>query len=422
LIGQTLGHYRILEEIGAGGMGVVYRARDQRLDRDVALKVLPPGLLADENARKRFRNEALALSQLNHPHIATVYDFDSQDGSDFLVMEYMPGGSLAGRLAAGSLSEKEVAVLGGQIASALEEAHEKNIVHRDLKPGNVALTPKGQAKVLDFGLARVLPQGGEFAATASLADSHAAAGTYPYMSPEQLRGEAVDPRTDIYALGVVLYEMVTGQRPFREDSAPRLTDAILHQQPAAPRALNSRLSPELERIILKCLEKDAENRYQSAKEVGVDLRRFTMGSSTAAVAPVAAPSRRRWMVWAAGGAVVLAAALMALNVGGLRSRLVGGGAAGRIESIAVLPLENLSGDPEQEYMADGLTEALIADLAQISALRVISRTSVMQYKGARKPLPEIARELNVDGVTSSWPLPTSRWGASTISPRNSPSR
>ncbi|MBI1739247.1 MAG: protein kinase, partial [Acidobacteria bacterium] len=369
MIGKTLSHYKILEQIGAGGMGVVYRARDERLERDVALKVLPADALPDEDARKRFRKEALALSSLNHPNIATVFDFDHQEGVDFLAMEFIAGESLAEKLQRGPLSEKEIASLGGQIASALDEAHEHGVVHRDLKPGNVMVTPKGQAKVLDFGLAKLLRSGGDADLTRSVTETKAVAGTLPYMAPEQLSGEPLDARTDIHALGAVLYEMATGQRPFREQSVPRLTDAILHQPPVSARVVNARVSPELDRIILKCLEKDPENRYQSAKEVAVDLRRLASPTGTTAAAPAVSVGRKRpGVVLTAGIALVaVAAVLLAFNAGGLRERLLGRAGPPQIKAIAVLPLENLSRDPEQEYFTDGMTEALISNLAQIGA-------------------------------------------------------
>ena len=399
MIGKTISHYRITSKLGAGGMGEVYRAHDERLERDVALKVLPAHTLADEVARKRFRKEALALSKLNHPNIATIYDFDTQDGVDFLVMEYVEGTTLSEKLSGHSLPEKEVAKIGGQVADALEEAHERGVVHRDLKPGNVMVTPKGHAKVLDFGLAKLVRPVSETEVTESLTEGPKVAGTLPYMAPEQLQGEEVDARTDIHALGLLLYEMSTGRRAFREELATRLTDAILHRAPVTPRAINARVSPELERIILKCLEKDPENRYQSAKEIGVDLRRLRTSASVSAVGePI--PSQFPWRraVVASLVVVVLLAVVFALNVGGLRDRLLGTAAPARIESIAVLPLQNLSGDPEQEYFADGMTEALITNLSKIGALKVISRTSAMRYKGTDKSLPEIARELNVDAV------------------------
>ncbi len=238
-IGESVSHYRILEKTGGGGMGVVYRAHDERLDRDVALKVLPAGMLADETARSRFHREALTLSQLNHPNIAVVFDFDNQNGVDFLTMEYVEGETLSAKVAAGPLPEKEVIALATQVAEALEEAHEHDIIHRDLKPANVMVTAKGRVKVLDFGLAKLLKPTEVDAATASLAETQAGAvmGTVPYMAPEQLQGKAVDARADIYALGAVLYEMATGRRPFPEKQASQLIAAILTQAPQPPREL-----------------------------------------------------------------------------------------------------------------------------------------------------------------------------------------
>lgn len=398
MIGQRLGHYRIVEKIGEGGMGVVYRAHDEQLDRNVALKVLPSGALANEAARKRFRKEALALAKLNHPNIEAVHEFGTQDGVDFLVMEYIPGMTLAERLAAGALPEKEVVTLGEHIAAALEEAHEQGVVHRDLKPGNIVVTPKGQAKVLDFGLAKLLRTESEIPTADVLSSIAAVAGTLPYMSPEQLRGEPADARGDIYAAGAVLYEMATGKRPFQEKVASALSDDILHKPPPPPGRLKHDLSQRLEEIILKCLEKDPESRYQSPKELGVDLRRLS-GASMAVAAWPAIPTRIPWRMWLAiGGVVILMAALVGFNVATRRERLLSQASPGRVKSLAVLPLENLSPDSEQEYFADGMTEALITELAQISALRVISRTSVVQYKGTKKTLPQIAKELRVDAV------------------------
>jgi serine/threonine-protein kinase len=400
MIGQTLGHYRILEKVAAGGMGVVYRARDEQLDRDVALKVLPSGTLSDDTARRNFRKEAMALAKLNHPNIETVYEFGTQDGMDFLVMEYVPGKTLADRLRGGTLPEKDVVALGIQIAAALEEAHERGIVHRDLKPANIAITEKGRAKILDFGLAKLL-RPVEEGTTLTLTDSRAAAGTLPYMPPEQLTGEPVDARADIYTIGAVLYEMATARRAYPEEQTSRLIDAILHQPPVAPRALNSRISTGLETIILKCLDKDPDRRYQSATELLVDLRRLPLSSSGYIPPP---PPTSVWhgvaklIAYGAAGLLALAVGLAAMNVGGLRDRLMVRTRPAQIRSIAVLPLGNLSGDPREDYFADGMTEALITELAQIGGLRVISRTSVMVYKGAKKPLPQIARELQVDAV------------------------
>jgi serine/threonine-protein kinase len=399
MIGQILGHYRILEKIGEGGMGKVYRARDERLDRDVALKLLPPGLLGDEATRKRFRREAQTLAKLSHANIGMVFDFDTRGDTDFLVMEFIEGESLAERLAHGAMDEREVAKIGSQVAAALEAAHERGVVHRDLKPGNVMVTRKGQAKVLDFGLAKLLPAAGDDP-TEVLTKPQVAVGTLPYMTPEQLRGDTVDARSDIFALGTVLFEMATGRRPFADPSAPRVIENILHRQPPSPRSLNGRVSPELERIVLKCLEKDPENRYQSVRELEIDLRRFYLPTTAAATLPAARP-RPVWLKLTAAsalGAFALAALLFAVDAGGVRSRVWGGDGVPQIESLAVLPLSNLSGNTGQEYFVDGMTEALITELARVRSLKVISRTSVMRYKGTQKRLPEIAHELGVDAV------------------------
>jgi eukaryotic-like serine/threonine-protein kinase len=392
MLGKNLSHYRILEEIGRGGMGVVYRARDEHLDRDVAVKVLPPHTLADEQARRRFRKEAEALSKLNHPNIQTVFDFDTEDGVDFLAGEYVAGEGLDTRLVRGPLPEQEVIRLGQQLAEGLEAAHAEGIVHRDLKPGNLRLTRDGRLKILDFGLARLFTPTNPTAVTESLAEPEAMAGTLPYMAPEQLRGGTLDHRADIWAAGVVLYEMATGRRPFASRPATALIGDIQNRPVTPPRALASALSSRLEEIILKCLEKDPDNRYQSAKELAVDLRRLGL---PVAAGPAGRRTRRRVAV-ALLGVLALLAVLFALAPGNWRERWLGGPA--RIESLAVLPLENLTGDPGQEYFVDGMTDALIAELSRIAALKVISRTSVMRYKGTRQALPRIARELGVGAL------------------------
>jgi TolB-like protein/Tfp pilus assembly protein PilF/predicted Ser/Thr protein kinase len=403
LVDQTLGHYRIVEKIGAGGMGEVYRGRDEHLDREVAIKVLPAGALTDASARKHFHIEALALSKLNHPNIATIYDFDRQQGVDFLAMEYIPGITLSEKLAKRPLPEKDVIALGTQLAEGLYAAHEHGVIHRDLKPGNLRLANDGRLKILDFGLAKLRLPVAASVVTESISETEAMAGTLAYMAPEQLLGGEIDARTDIHAAGSVLYEMATGQRPFAELERSQLISAILRRSPQSPRRLNPRVSPELERIVGKCLEKGPENRYQSAKELAVDLRRLQSGVLSGV--QLAATAGVRWSAKAMRfGLLILAfvvAVLVALvlDTGGLRSKLLFRSAAlPQIRSLAVLPLTNLSGDPQQDYFADGMTEALIAELGQISSLRVISRTSVMQYKVTKKPLPQIARELHVDAV------------------------
>jgi serine/threonine protein kinase len=277
LIGKTLSHYQVVEQIGAGGMGIVYRARDEKLERDVALKVLPPGMLADEDARRRFRKEALALGKLNHPNIATVHEFGSEGSTDFIVTEYIAGVTLDARLRGGTLPLKEVVRMGSQLAHGLSAAHEQGIVHRDLKPANLRLTPDGRLKILDFGLAQLMSQGGDIGLTATWTQSQEVTGTLPYMSPEQLRGEATDVRSDIWSAGAVLYEMATGSRPFPEANGPLLINAILNREPQAPSKSNHQVSVGLENVILKTLDKDPARRYQSVRELGVDLERLTAG-------------------------------------------------------------------------------------------------------------------------------------------------
>ncbi|PYU56168.1 MAG: hypothetical protein DMG55_25160 [Acidobacteria bacterium] len=397
LIGQTISHYRMIERIGAGGMGEVYRARDEHLDREVAIKVLPQRTLIDEHARKLLHKEAVTLSKLNHSHIATIYDFDTQQGLDFLVMEYVSGETLSQHLSASVLSEKEVAALGLQIVQALEEAHEHGIIHRDLKPANIAITSKGQVKVLDFGLAKLFDptRGGLKAETLTQSvDNSNLIGTLPYMAPEQVNGEHIDARADIWAAGCVLYEMATHQRSFREESTARLFDSILHQVVVAPRALNPRISPEMERIILKCLAKEPENRYQSAKELLVDLRRLT-GNSTMVV------GHQKHPLWKLVSK--LATLLIALALGTayfVSRRYWPQSAAAQRIMLAVLPFENLSGDPKQEYFSDGLTEEMISQLGrwQPQRLGVIARTSTTHYKGSKKRIDQIGHELGVSYV------------------------
>jgi serine/threonine-protein kinase len=413
MIGKILGHYRLREQIGAGGMGEVYLARDERLERDVAVKVLRAGALADHAARRRFRKEALALSRLNHPNIETVHEFDTQDGIDFLVMEYVVGVTLSDRIAVSALSEKQLLSLGGQLAEGLAAAHGEGVAHLDLKPGNLRVTPDGRLKILDFGLARLLIPETEAGAaiTMSLAELPAVAGTLPYMAPEQLAGQAVDHRADIWAAGVVLYELATGRRPFEGKLTTALAADIQIRAPAPPSSVQPGLLPALEQIILKCLEKDPGLRYQSARDLCADFRRSSIASSAGAALNEPVPPRRRAELapgqprrrirpWVLG---LLLAGVSGTVIGlGIQRARQGGSPPGAheaaITSLAVLPLANHSSRPEPDYVAEALHEAVITELSKISALRVISRTSTMRYSGSNTPLPQIAQELRVDAI------------------------
>ncbi len=389
--GQTLSHYRLVEQIGEGGMGVVHLAHDTRLERDVALKVLPAGLLSDENVRRRFRREARALSKLNHPNIATVHDFDTQDGVDFLVMEYIRGVTLNDKLSDGALPEETVVQLGTQLAEGLAAAHDEGVMHRDVKPGNLRVTPDGRLKILDFGLAKLLQPADPSQTDTTMTQTQGIVGTPMYMSPEQLRGEEVDARTDIFASGIVLYEMATGQRPFKAKSMMALVADIQHKSPTPPRQVNPSVSPRLEEVILKCLEKQPESRYPSARDLLADLEQLRAPVSLTQAWRHLAPTRRWLLVGGAALAGLLVLGL--LNVGGWRAKLLGGG-SDRITSIAVLPLVNL-GDADQELLTDGMTDGLINNLGKIATIRPIALPSVMLYKGTDKRLSEIARDLNV---------------------------
>ena len=402
MIGTQLGRFRIVAQLGAGGMGEVYRAHDEHLHRDVAIKVLPRGSLHDEDTLKRFRREALALSALNHPGIATIHDFDRQGDVDFIVMEIVEGQGLDERIAAGPLKEGEIVRLGIELARGLEAAHSKRLVHRDLKPGNLRLTREGRLKILDFGLSKLAAEGAE-SAEGTLTVTQGVAGTLAYMAPEQLRGDLPDARVDLWACGAVLYEMATGRRAFPGAGPAQVMYQILNEAPAGVRSINPAISAGLEQVILRALEKDPRRRFSSASALRTALRRLairgraTSQSLAAGVTPPRVAPARQALI-GAGGLVAVLALAVAFNAGGLRERFAPHGAG--IRALAVLPLENLSRDSTQQYFADGMTDELTVDLAQIGALRVISRLSAMRFGGAHPPLRRIAQELRVDAVVT----------------------
>jgi TolB-like protein/predicted Ser/Thr protein kinase len=392
MIGKTISHYKILEKLGEGGMGVVYKAEDTKLDRTVALKFLTRQVIGSDEEEARFVHEAKAAAALSHPNICTVHEIDDSKGQTFIAMECVEGQSLKRRIESGPLKLDDAVDVAIQIAEGLQEAHEKGIVHRDIKPANVMVTSKGQAKIMDFGLAK--SAGGTL-----VTQDGTTLGTVAYMSPEQARGRSADQRSDIWSLGAVLYEMVGGRRPFEGDYGPAVVYSILNQAQEPLTALRTGVPMELERIVNKALSKDLEERYQHVDEFVVDLKSVAKalksGEAGADVVPGMGRGRGRYHAYAA---VLAFVGVMLVGAAILYQLGVFDRSAASIDSIAVLPLENLSGDPEQEYFADGMTDALIADLAKIRALRVISRTSAMHYKGTDKPLPEIASELNVDAI------------------------
>jgi serine/threonine-protein kinase len=417
MIGRTVSHYRVVEKLGGGGMGVVYKAEDLRLGRYVSLKFLPVELSKDHQAIERFQREARAASSLNHPHICTIYDVEEFEGQNFISMEFLEGQTLKNRIAGRPLDISQVPEYGHQIADALEAAHAKAIIHRDIKPANIFLTARGQVKLLDFGLAKLLPERkGTTAPThvsrdltttiegPGLTSTGVSMGTVAYMSPEQVRGEELDERTDLFSLGLVLYEMATGQQAFSGNTSGVLFDAILNRMPTAPVRLNPAVPLQLEQIINKALEKERELRYRTASDLRADLQRLKRDTDSArSMASTSVPSqpKSRWLRWPyLAGAVALVVVLLALalNVENLRDRLLGRADSGRIDSIAVLPFVNMSNDAKTEYLSDGITESLINNLSQLPNLAVMSRNTVFRYKGREIDPQRVGHDLGVQAI------------------------
>ena len=391
MIGSTISHYTILEKLGEGGMGIVYKAEDTKLKRAVALKFLPPHLSASEQDKERFIQEAQAASALNHPNVCTIHDIQEHDGQLFIVMEFIQGQTLRQRLTSPIPHLKSVIEIGIQIADGLAAAHEKGIVHRDIKPENIMVRKDGIVQIMDFGLAKL---GG----VSPLTKTGSTVGTTAYMSPELVQGLEADHRTDIFALGVVMYELLAGRLPFKGGHEAAVMYEIVNVNPPPIQAGKPEIGPDVERIVMKCLEKDREDRYQSAREVAVDLKRCIRDLEGKRVRPssatVSEQTKSTWSLWSKHGFI-----LSVLVVGAI--------AAGyflfmkqedRLTSLAVMPFINATGDKNLEYLADGVTESIMASLSRLSNLHVMSRSSVFRYKGKDFDPQEVGKTLNVSAL------------------------